>query len=136
MLISNILASHKADKADEPDKVVIIKRPRYSQAAKVEAAFMRENGASMADISEKLSTSYDSAVRFCIEILGKVRAKELSVAAIAKNKKERKLKIAELIEGNPKLTPLELSKILKVSVVTARNNLKEIRAESNDGKND
>jgi predicted HTH transcriptional regulator len=127
MLINNIFASYKTD---TPVEVVSIKRPRYSQASKVEAAVMREKGASMTDISIALSTSYDSAARFCIEILGKVRAKELSVAAIAKNKKERKLKMVELLKDNPALTPLELAKTLDVSVVTVRNNLKEIRAEN------
>ena len=80
-----------------------------SQALKDKAVELRLRKYLLTDISAKLNVSSDRVAKWCVEILGKEKAEEVSqeLYSVAQGrnseeKEERKIKISELIANDEK----------------------------------
>ena len=124
MLINNILSSYQSENP-----------MRYtgwrSHDLKNKAVELRLTLMNLAYIAELLFISSNTAAQWCRDILGRKKAlaisKQVDNIARCKEKEKRKLKIVRALKRNPSLTNVKLSKRLKVSVVTIRKDIREIK---------
>ncbi len=82
---------------------------------KQKAVEMREGGALFTEISEALSISKNTATKWCIKILGRKKANEISKKIKDDKTKENKRKLKELFETDSTLSVKEMSKKLNIS---------------------